>query len=49
MKPFVSSDGLTALSAFTVVAEEWFATAMTIASGTGSDTCAKHAGIASMT
>jgi hypothetical protein len=37
------------LSAFTVVTEAWSATVMTIASGTDSDTCARHVSIASMT
>src|SRR3954469_24654359 len=32
-----------------VVTEAWSATVMTIASGTDSDTCARHASIASMT
>src|SRR3954451_11749604 len=35
MKSFVSSAGRTALSASTAAAQEWSATAMTIASGTG--------------
>jgi hypothetical protein len=43
MKSFVSSDGRTALSVFTAAAEAWSATVMTIASGAGSDTYARHA------
>ena len=36
-------------AASTAAAQKWSVTTMTIASGTDSDTCARHAGIASMT